>query len=597
MGSTNSRGSRGWIATAATVAAGLVAVAALAILWLGNRATFTLRGARVVLAGHEPVVLAVGVAGAVVALLIPLLRARNARRRARANAASEARAAAAREAELEERVRDLASALEAREAVLEAREAVLGASHAQLLVVDAELRVVQRYAGDLAGALEPVTEDESVLELFERALPEAAFEAARTELARFFRSKPDAAGEPHAGAAPDAGDPPDGGGRRVLDDVEIEVVYPDGTSAWRRVRFDFRAIVGDGTPAAVVVAVADVTETRALEDSLRETARRTAKDVEVLVGILHVDPRELDAFVALAKDQLAIVEGALSAPGEELRGKRLDFVLQRVHNITGNAALLQLDAFERKAFAVERSLDAMRAGGHDDRAGLLDALAAFRADLETLQASRVRAAAILQQAASERAGDDDILAQIGELATTLAARIGKSVTFDAAGFDTRALDPEQRVVVKDVLIQLIRNSVAHGIEFPEEREVARKSRVARIEVRPDVAAPPEAFAFTFRDDGRGLDARRIRERAVAAGLVPEGDAANIDDSELAAFIFTPGFSTAEDATAAAGRGMGMSVIKQRVVDDCGGEIAVASEPGSYCEFSFVLPAPEPALAN
>ena len=79
-----------------------------------------------------------------------------------------------------------------------------------------------------------------------------------------------------------------------------------------------------------------------------------------------------------------------------------------------------------------------------------------------------------------------------------------------------------------------------------------------------------------------------RARAVSTGLI--GESEEIDDHSVAALIFQPGFSTSTESGPDAGRGMGMNVIKQRIVDESGGEIAVSSEPGRYCEFTFTLPA-------
>jgi chemotaxis protein histidine kinase CheA len=109
-------------------------------------------------------------------------------------------------------------------------------------------------------------------------------------------------------------------------------------------------------------------------------------------------------------------------------------------------------------------------------------------------------------------------------------------------------------------------------------------------------SPPGSFAFTFRDDGQGLDPAKIRQRATELGILSPERARNVDDSEVAGVIFTPGFTTVDETTSEAGRGMGMNVIKQLVVDECGGEILVNSEVGQFCEFSFVLPVQAPELA-
>jgi chemotaxis protein histidine kinase CheA len=102
--------------------------------------------------------------------------------------------------------------------------------------------------------------------------------------------------------------------------------------------------------------------------------------------------------------------------------------------------------------------------------------------------------------------------------------------------------------------------------------------------------------IAFRDDGRGLDIPKIRARAEASNLLPVG--ATPDPAEVARCIFEPGFSTAAEVDAHSGRGMGMDIIKSKVIDEMGGMIEVRSAPGSYCEFQIYLPETvEPATAN
>jgi HPt (histidine-containing phosphotransfer) domain-containing protein len=190
---------------------------------------------------------------------------------------------------------------------------------------------------------------------------------------------------------------------------------------------------------------------------------------------------------------------------------------------------------------------------------------------------------------------DPLVATLDELVGLLAGRLGKEVRLDARGFSTTALDEGRRRVVMDVLAQLTRNSIAHGIEPAHEREAAGKPRVATITVR-DTGSTPADFRFSYRDDGAGLDPERIRNRAAQLGILSESEAATLDDGGVAALIFEPGFSTSDTPTQDAGRGIGMNVVKDRVIDDCGGEIAVSSEPGQYCEFEFSLPAPQYAVS-
>ena len=357
----------------------------------------------------------------------------------------------------------------------------------------------------------------------------------------------------------------------------------------------------------MLVTVEDVTERTALERHLRNSESHKVRQFELLIGILHVEPRALDGFVQTATEELAAVDEALKASDfssattgqTALLRQRLDVVLRRVHNIKANASLLRLEHFESKGHEFEQKvLDLKERGvlGGDDFLTLVIALADFRSDLDSLQSLRVKLVGIQRAAEIREEVGDDLVTDLRTLVMSISKTLGKEVRVDADGFDSRELPSAQRLIVKDVLIQLTRNSVAHGIEAPAVREAAGKPRVATIDLHPLPDTPAGTFAFSFRDDGRGLDADKIKVRALAAGLLAPDRANDVDDSEIASFIFAPTFSTADKTSVHAGRGMGMNVIKQRVVDDSGGEITVNSEVGNFCEFSFVLPLAAPVLA-
>ena len=131
---------------------------------------------------------------------------------------------------------------------------------------------------------------------------------------------------------------------------------------------------------------------------------------------------------------------------------------------------------------------------------------------------------------------------------------------------------------------LLRNSVTHGIELPEVRTQAGKDAVGSIAVL--VTQDGNEVGVEIRDDGVGLDLPRIRDKAVASGLLDAHAPSN--DAELTNFIFTSGFSTAEKVTELAGRGVGMDVVRSEV-NAIGGRIETSSASGQGTAFKLVLP--------
>ncbi len=131
---------------------------------------------------------------------------------------------------------------------------------------------------------------------------------------------------------------------------------------------------------------------------------------------------------------------------------------------------------------------------------------------------------------------------------------------------------------------LLRNSVVHGIESPENRLSAGKPAEGQIEIT--LAQELNDVSVVFADDGGGLDLPRLREKAAAQGLIAPD--AHISDAEAAQLVFEPGISTAREVSELAGRGIGMDVVRSDVVA-LGGRIETATQAGRGTNFKLVLP--------
>lgn len=163
----------------------------------------------------------------------------------------------------------------------------------------------------------------------------------------------------------------------------------------------------------------------------------------------------------------------------------------------------------------------------------------------------------------------------------LARAKGKEISIQFEGEETE-LDKTVIDEIGEPLLHLVRNAVDHGIESPEEREAQGKARRGTILLR--AFQESNQVIIMVEDDGRGIDENRLRERALAAGLLPD----KASRRELLELIFLPGLSTADQVTEVSGRGIGMDVVKKSLTK-INGSIEVESEIGTGTHFTIRLP--------
>lgn len=173
--------------------------------------------------------------------------------------------------------------------------------------------------------------------------------------------------------------------------------------------------------------------------------------------------------------------------------------------------------------------------------------------------------------------------RMGRFVRDLARKASKQVELVTSGEDTE-IDRQIIEELADPLMHMIRNSVDHGLELPEERAAAGKNPVGRV----TLAAQHQAgqILIEIADDGRGLNSEKILRKARERGLVAPG--AHLSDAEIHNLIFEPGFSTADKVTDVSGRGVGMDVVKKNLAK-LRGRIEVLTTPGQGTRFLLKLP--------
>ncbi len=180
---------------------------------------------------------------------------------------------------------------------------------------------------------------------------------------------------------------------------------------------------------------------------------------------------------------------------------------------------------------------------------------------------------------------DQLFRRFPRIVRDVARQCSREVELVVSGQDTD-LDKGILDAIAEPLTHMVRNAVSHGIESPEDRRKAGKA--AQGTVRLNAYHQGNQVIVEVSDDGRGLDAQRIRAKAIELGFVSPDESSRLSDSEVTDFIFRPGFSTAEQVTEVSGRGVGMDVV-QSVLHRLKATITVETRPGQGTTFRLKLP--------
>ncbi|MDZ5474107.1 chemotaxis protein CheW [Bacillus sp. 31A1R] len=166
-----------------------------------------------------------------------------------------------------------------------------------------------------------------------------------------------------------------------------------------------------------------------------------------------------------------------------------------------------------------------------------------------------------------------------------AQKANKDINFIMQGKETE-LDRTLIEEISDPIIHLLRNSIDHGVESPEERKALGKPKKGRIELR--AAHEENHIVISISDDGRGIDPQKVKESAIRKQLITEEDANKMAERDLIYLIFKSGFSTAEKVTDVSGRGVGMDIVRSHI-EKLNGIIDIDTAVGAGTTFTIKLP--------
>lgn len=367
-----------------------------------------------------------------------------------------------------------------------------------------------------------------------------------------------------------------------LKDVQISV--PGDTSAKvQYVTFQMTQVREAGRVKELLVTVFDVTQKVQLEHELAATQEAAKSDVDDLIRVLEQEPLLLQDFLLGARSKLADLNQAMRAVGgrSEAYKTLVDDAARLVHGIKGEGAALSLTAVSRQAHVMENALAPLlkrRDLSGEDLIPVVFELSRVQDQVERLHKVFAR---IGKPAATASQHEprlmDAMVTNLRSLSERVALSLGKQVRLTAY-VDEMALPAEVERVLREALPQLVRNAVVHGIELPSERERLSKPPVG--ELRLDIGRAEDGLIeVTVSDDGRGIAVPEVRRRMAQLRT----DSAQFTDAQVLGFIFDPHFSTASEVTEHAGRGVGLSLVRQ-IAEKAGAKLRVMTRPNVSTQF-------------
>ena len=384
--------------------------------------------------------------------------------------------------------------------------------------------------------------------------------------------------------------------------TEIEVSTPnDPRLKTKYLSFAFEQVKNGKEVGTLLASVIDVTQEVLLQRELSGAEARTKTEIELLLGVIDQEPPLVQKFIADARARIEQINNELQnvRPDAASYGRALNYVARNIHAIKGEAALLGIGAIENHVHALEGKLTGLRENktliGEDFIAvavgvnELLDRIE--RVESVVSRVSRF-AAEVPTTTAGTPTEVSDALAPAMDALKQLGARIandlGKEVFFEVDFPPLKAVPEQLLQVCQEVLPQLIRNAVVHGIEDRVVRERHGKEPVGHILVRFDLEGA-SGYRVRVRDDGAGISLPALRRRAIDSGRYSELDVQQMGDHQIASMLFEPGFSTVAEAHLHAGRGDGMAVVREAVAR-LGARLRVLSTARSFTEFVIYKPA-------
>lgn len=374
-----------------------------------------------------------------------------------------------------------------------------------------------------------------------------------------------------------------------VDQIKIHTEQ-EGIVATKYIRVEFTRIFRKDKIQNVMVTVSDDTESILLQQHLDESEKKKQLETERVLSILKIDPSVLRGFLHNSRKMLKSISERYEKNEKDEYSELLTFTFNIIHNLKGNAVVIGMELMSNKFHEIEETLTTLQSKdvrGKDFLAVLYDIDEADRMIAE-ISEMLSKIVSIYKKFPAEGNATSNIMV-IDALERGLehiGKEVGKEVDLIFENKDNVILPEPYTEPFKDIMIQLIRNSMVHGIELPNDRITAGKLLKGNIQI--SLSQTPKFININYMDDGDGLNLKKIMTKAVENGLVTESDLVKMRDKEVAELIFNEGFSTNDKADKNSGRGQGMPLIRS-LIEEQKGTYKIESKGGKSFGMTIKFP--------
>ena len=382
----------------------------------------------------------------------------------------------------------------------------------------------------------------------------------------------------------------------VLDDLnplkKIQVSVKEGANYQKKyLNFYFKRVLNVSEVDLLMVSVNDITENVLLENKILSDQEQAKEEMEKIFNILRVDYSLLADFIVDTEKDIQAINEVLKLDKLNIQEK-INEIYRLIHTIKGNSSILDIGFITNKAHEFENKIIELRNKSkeelkNDDLLGFVLFLSSLQDNLKDIR-NIVKRIASFNKSVSQVSNKVLILIKtLTDTANSMGNRLNKPVELFVDDFDedqVSSLNRKYSKICKDILVQLLRNSISHGIESQEERLKKNKNTTGQIHVSSSIKE--DKLTIIFRDDGKGIDIDKIKTKLEQNHSLEKIN--SMTNEQLVDFIFQPSFSTADKDTVDAGRGIGLDIVKSRI-EEIKGEISVEFETDKYTQFIITLP--------